>query len=127
MFLGGNPDQSVLGILEALQYTKSDMPVIWNTAMWSTPETLSILREIIDIWIIDFKFGNNECAWRESSVSNYVDVITRNLELLKDEAFVIVRHGVQAGHFDCCTMPIKTRISRMEQVFYSEHDIVDCG
>ena len=127
MFLGGNPDQSVLGILETLQHTKSDMPVVWNTAMWSTPEPLSILREIIDIWIIDFKFGNNECAKQESSVSDYVDVITRNLDLLKNEAFVIVRHGIQEGHLECCTMPIKNQVSRMEQVVYLEHDIVDCG
>lgn len=125
MFLGGNPDQSVLGILEVLQFTKSSLPIVWNTAFWLTPEILSILREIVDIWIIDFKFGNDECAERESGVSNYLETITRNIELLKDVPYIILRHGVLRDHVECCSVPIRRLTSRWEHVIYLEHEIFD--
>jgi putative pyruvate formate lyase activating enzyme len=125
MFLGGNPDQSVLGILEALQFTKSDTPVVWNTALWSTPEILTVLREIVDIWIIDIKFGNNECAVRESGVSDYVETIARNIELLKDEAHVIFRHGVQREHGECCTAPIRCRTNQIGRGIFLEHVVFE--
>ena len=127
MFLGGNPDQSVLGILEALQFTNSDIPIVWNTALWSAPEVLSILSEIVDIWIIDIKFGNNECAVRESGVSDYVETIARNIELLKDESNIIVRHGIQQDHIECCTKPIRNQMNRKGHGIYLEHDILLLG
>ena len=127
MFLGGNPDQSVLGILEALQFTNSEIPIVWNTALWSTPEILSILSEIVDIWIIDIKFGNNECAFQESSVSDYVETVGRNIELLKDESYVIFRHGIQQDHLKCCTMPIRDQMNRKGHTIYLEHDVLLLG
>jgi len=123
MFLGGNPDQSVLGILEALQFTKSAIPVVWNTALWSTLAILSLLKEIVDIWVIDIKFGNNECAVQESGVSDYVETIARNIELLADEPHVIFRHGIQQDHLECCTMPIRCRAEQRDHAVYGEHDI----
>jgi putative pyruvate formate lyase activating enzyme len=111
--------------LEALQYTKSDIPVVWNTALWSTPEILSVLGEIVDIWIIDIKFDNNECAVRESGVSDYVETIARNIELLKDESHVIFRHGVQPEHSECCTAPIRCRMNQIGRGIYLEHDIFE--
>jgi putative pyruvate formate lyase activating enzyme len=125
MFLGGNPDQSVLGILEALQFTESDIPIVWNTSLWSTPEILTVLRGIVDIWIIDIKFGNNDCAVRESGVSGYVEVIARNLELLSGESHIIFRHGVQQGHVECCSQPIRRQMNQMGHVVYLEHDIFE--
>ena len=124
MFLGGNPDQSVLGILEALQFVKSDIPVVWNTASWSTPEILSILKEIVDIWIIDIKFGNNECAVRESGVSDYVETITRNIELLQDESHIVLRHGVQLEHIECCSTLIRCQVNQWDHA-YLEHEIFE--
>jgi uncharacterized Fe-S radical SAM superfamily protein PflX len=125
MVLGGNPDQSVLGILDALQFTNSDIPIVWNTALWSTPEILTVLREIVDIWIIDIKFGNNVCAVLESGVTGYVETIARNIERLKDETHVILRHGVQQKHIKCCTMPIRSQMDQIDYVTYFEHDIFD--
>ena len=125
MFLGGNPDQSVLGILETLQLTKVPIPVVWNTALWSTLEILTVLREIVDIWIIDIKFGNNECAVRKSGVSDYVETIVHNTELLKDESHVVFRHGVQEGHFDCCTIPIRRQMDQIGYGTYWEHEVFD--
>ena len=125
MFLGGNPDQSVLGVLEALQLAKTDIPIVWNTALWSTPDILLILREIVDVWIIDIKFGNNECAKCGSGVSGYVETIIRNVELLKDEPHVVLRHGVQRDHTDCCTQPIRRLASEWNLAIYLEHEVFD--
>jgi len=125
MFLGGNPDQSVLGILKALQFTQSAIPIVWNTALWSTPEILAVLQEIVDIWIIDFKFGNDECAVRESGVSNYVGMVARNIELLKGEPHIILRHGIQRNHLECCSAPARRRANQWNHVTYLEHEIFE--
>jgi len=127
MFLGGNPDQSVLGILEALQLTESAVPVVWNTALWSAPDILVILREIVDIWIIDIKFGNDECASQVAGVSDYVGMITRNLELLNGKPYIVLRHGIQREHIACCSTPIRGLINQVNHAAYFEHDIFNCG
>ncbi|MGL6227087.1 MAG: 4Fe-4S cluster-binding domain-containing protein [Thermoguttaceae bacterium] len=125
MFLGGNPDQSVLGILDALQRTQMEIPIVWNTALWSTSEMISVLREVVDIWIIDFKFGNDGCAEQAADVSSYVETISRHIELLKGEPHVILRHGVHPNHRECCSEPIRRYLIHRDGILYREHEIFD--
>ena len=48
-FLGGNPDESLVGILEALRMTQSTRPVVWNSALYVTPEGLKLLKGLVDV------------------------------------------------------------------------------
>jgi putative pyruvate formate lyase activating enzyme len=106
-FLGGNPDESLVGILEALKLTKTTLPIVWNSALFMTPEALNLLVGVVDIWLPDFKFGNDECAHRVGRVRGYSDVIRRNLLMLRSERRVVVRCLTLPGHDECCNQPIK--------------------
>ena len=78
--------------------------------MYLTVEGMCLLKGVVDVYLTDFKFGNNECGERLSKVKNYFDVVSRNHLLIKDEE-VIIRHLVMPNHLDCCTEKIFKFIS----------------
>lgn len=101
-FLGGNPDESLVGVLEVLRRTAAVRPVVWNSALYLSPEGLALLQGIVDIWLPDLKFGNDECASKVAGVRNYGETVRRNLLSLAPEEFLVVRHMVFPGHEQCC-------------------------
>ena len=106
-FVGGEPTPYLLGILETLEELKKmgvNTPVIWNSNFYLTEKTMKILNEVIDVFLPDFKYGNDECARRLSSVENYFGTVTRNLKMAEGE--IVVRHLVLPGHVECCTLPV---------------------
>lgn len=103
-FVGGNPDQHLHTILQSLKYLDINVPILWNNNAYSSLETMKILLDVVDIWLPDFKYGNDECALRLSSVSNYFSVVSRNIKMMHDnEDPLIIRHLVLPNHIECCT------------------------
>ena len=75
--------------------------------MYLTEEALTIITDLIDIWLPDFKYGNNRCASRLSLVDKYYDVIIRNLRIICNSGDpIIIRHLVLPNHIECCTKPV---------------------
>ena len=112
-YVGGNPDQQLHTILESLKYMDINVPLLWNSNMYLTLQSLDLLLEVIDIWLPDFKYGPGECATRLSKVDRYYEVITRNLKVLADrDEDAIIRHLVLPNHLECCTTPILKWISK---------------
>jgi putative pyruvate formate lyase activating enzyme len=81
-------------------------PVVWKSNFHATPDAFALLDGIVDIYVADFKFGNDACAKRMAGVSNYWNILTRNLLLAAGQGDLIVRHLLLPGHFDCCYRPI---------------------
>lgn len=106
-YVGGNPDQNLHIIIESLRYMEHNVPLLWNSNMYMTPESLDLLLDIIDIWLPDFKYGNNECAFKYSRIRRYYDVVSRNHKIVYDYGSdMIIRHLVMPNHVDCCTKKI---------------------
>ncbi|MDI6798900.1 MAG: radical SAM protein [Candidatus Aenigmarchaeota archaeon] len=105
-FVGGNPDQSLLWILEALKCCDANIPTVWNSNFYMTEKVMQILDGIVDLHLPDFKYGNDECALRLSKVPRYFEVVSRNHLLAIKQAEVTVRHLVLPNHVECCTKPI---------------------
>ncbi len=84
-----------------------NVPILWNSNFYISKEAMKILRTVIDVWLPDFKFGNNKCAHRLSRTPKYFETITRNLKLIHSwgENYVI-RHLVMPNHVDCCSIPV---------------------
>lgn len=72
---------------------------------------MRLLFDVFDVWLPDFKYGNNECAERLSGVKNYFDVVSRNHLIAYDSGEVIIRHLVMPNHVECCTIPILNWVS----------------
>jgi putative pyruvate formate lyase activating enzyme len=111
-WVGGDPTPNIAYILEVLSQCDVDTPQIWNSNMYLTTEALDILEGVIDIYLTDFKYGNDSCAKRLSKVKNYLEIITRNHRIISDRGNkIIIRHLVLPNHLECCTFPILKWIS----------------
>lgn len=105
--VGGEPTPNMHIIVESMKYLTKPIPQLWNSNMYMTNEALDVLRDLIDIWLPDFKYGNNRCALRLSAVRNYFDVVTRNLlTICGSSDSIIIRHLVLPNHLRCCTEPV---------------------
>lgn len=110
-YVGGNPDQHLHTIVESLKYMDINVPLLWNSNFYLSNESMNILIDLIDIWLPDFKYGNDRCALRLSSIPRYFEVITRNFKMICGGEDIIIRHLVLPNHIECCTKPILKWIS----------------
>jgi len=104
--VGGEPTPNLLNILKALKMCKANVPVVWNSNFYMSEKTMEILDGVVDLYLSDFKYGNDECAERLSKVPNYFKVSSRNHLLASKQAELTVRHLILPNHLECCTKPI---------------------
>jgi len=105
-FVGGEPTPNLHIIMEALNLTSVNVPILWNSNMYLTPEAMQILADVVDIWLPDFKWGNDRCAVKYSRIIRYFEVVSRNHAMAKENGDMIIRHLVMPSHVECCTKPV---------------------
>ena len=111
-WVGGNPDPNLPTILEALRECDANISSVWNSNMYYSLEAAKLLTGTQDIYLTDFKWFDNRCAWKYSRVERYLEVVSRNHLLAFRDAELIIRHLVMPGHLECCTRPILEWIAR---------------
>lgn len=100
-------------IIAAVKLSKSKglkLPIVYNTSSYEKIEILKELEEIVDIWLPDFKYIDNNVAERYSKAKNYAEyakaaideMIRQQPNCVFDEngiiqKGVIVRHLVLPG------------------------------
>lgn len=86
---------------------KFNVPILWNSNFFMSMEAVRILRTIVDIWLPDFKFGNNKCARRLARTPWYFETVAELHKIIYDwgEDFSI-RHLIMPNHVECCTKPV---------------------
>ena len=104
--VGGDPTPNIHTIIESLKYLDINVPQLWNSNFYMSKEAMEILIHVIDIWLPDFKYGNDKCAIKLSSAPKYFEVVTRNLLIAIEHGDMIIRHLVLPNHIECCTKPI---------------------
>jgi len=105
--VGGEPTPNMHFIIDSLRHLKVNVPQIWNSNMYMSSEAAMVLAGLIDLWLPDFKYGNNRCAFRLSAIPRYWETVTRNLKIAaRYGGDMIIRHLVLPGHLECCTRPV---------------------
>lgn len=105
--VGGDPVPNTHVILDALTMAKEDFPVVWNTNMYGSTEDMELVLDLVDFWLPDFKYGNDDCGLRLSKVKDYFGVVSRNhLMAYENGGEIVIRHLVMPGHIECCTKPV---------------------
>jgi len=107
-FAGGNPDESLPGVLSFLARAPESLqlPVVWNSNAYSTPETVALLEGVVDIYLPDFKFGCEDCANSLAGAPDYPELAAQSIVAYQAQGVpVIVRILVLPGHVDCCHTP----------------------
>ncbi len=105
-YVGGDPVPNTHTIIGSLQYQTSNITQLWNSSMYGSSEGMALIADVMDVWLPDFKYGNNECAKRLSGVERYFDIVSRNHLVAYKNGEVIIRHLVLPNHLECCTFPI---------------------
>lgn len=70
-------------IIQALKTYKPKIPVIWNCGGFEKVETLKELENLVDIFLIDYKYANNELAKKYSNAKDYASNIELCLQEIK--------------------------------------------
>lgn len=105
-FVGGDPTPHLHTILQIVNYLDDNVPAVWNSNMYITPASMKLLEGTVDVFLGDFRYGDDEHASRYSSGADYWAITTRAFLEAKAQADVLVRQLVLPGHVECCTKPI---------------------
>jgi len=110
-FVGGEPTPYLPMILEVLRNCNVNIPVVWNSNAYLSKEAMDLLHGVVDVYLFDFRYFNDECAKRLSKVSNCVEILKRNHIIAFNQAELSIRLLVLPNHIDCCAKPILKFIS----------------
>ncbi len=111
-FVGGEPTPNLSYIMRTMSMTQENIPVVWNSNFYMSSETMHLLDGFADLFLTDFKYGNDDCAMRLSGIKNYWKTVTRNHKMAWNAGDMIVRHLILPNHVECCSKPILKWISR---------------
>jgi len=106
MVLGGEPTIHLPAVLEFVSLLPETAKLVWKTNAHGSAQARELLDGIFDVWLADYKFGNDACARRLSKTPDYVRVVRENLLWANKHGELIVRHLLMPGHVECCWRPL---------------------
>ncbi|MEM2995069.1 MAG: radical SAM protein [Candidatus Bathyarchaeia archaeon] len=104
--VGGEPTPWLWQWLKTFKHVNVNIPVVWNSNTYYSPETAQLLAGFADIYLLDFKYGPSGCAEKISEAPKYWQVCTCNHLEAKKHGELIIRVLVLPNHLECCTKPI---------------------
>lgn len=106
MLLGGEPTIHLHAALELVAALPDSARLVWKTNAHGSAQAREFLEGMFDVWLADFKFGNDVCAQRLAKVPDYARVVRENLLWANEHSELIVRHLLMPRHIDCCWKPV---------------------
>ena len=103
--VGGEPTPWLQQWLKTFKHVNVNVPVVWNSNSYYSPETAQLLAAFADVYLLDFKYGPGDCAEKISDAPNYWEVCTQNHLEAKKHGEIIIRILVLPNHLECCTKP----------------------
>ncbi len=103
--VGGEPTPWLQQWLETFKHVSVNVPVVWNSNSYYSPETAQLLAGFADVYLLDFKYGPADCAEKISDAPGYWEICTRNHLEAKKHGELIIRLLVLPNHLECCTKP----------------------
>ena len=68
-----SPTPYIPAVRTALSFYKPELPVVYNCSGWESVETLRGLEGLVDVYLPDFKYSDNDLALRLSGAKNYAE------------------------------------------------------
>jgi putative pyruvate formate lyase activating enzyme len=111
MILGGEPTIHLPDAIRLVAALPSLARLIWKTNAYISAEPRTWLAGLFDVWLADYKFGNDRCAERLAGIVDYQQHVQETLLWADAASELIIRHLLMPGHVDCCWEPIARWIS----------------
>lgn len=93
-------------ILKILNALKVNVPVVWNSNMYYSHEVARLLEGVVDVYLGDLRYGNDECARKYSNAPDYWSIVTENFKTAYKNGDILLCQLVLPNHIECCTLPI---------------------
>ena len=77
------PSHFSMQIIEALKAYKPKIPIVWNSNGYETVETIKKLKDLVDVYLVDLKYMDNELSSKYSKANNYVENATNVIKQMK--------------------------------------------
>ena len=104
--VGGDPTPNCWLWLRTMAHVDTNIATVWNSNSYYSDEASRLLAGFIDLYLLDFKYGNDSCATEISGAPGYWEACTRNHLMASQHGELIIRVLVLPGHNECCTRPI---------------------
>lgn len=92
------PTHFVPQIITAIRIAKNkglQIPIVYNTNGYELPETLELLKGIVDIYLPDMRYGNNEMAMKYSSLPDYVSYNRKAVKKMHEQVGdLVMENGI---------------------------------
>ncbi len=108
-----SPSHYVHAIKKSLDIYRPNIPIVYNSSGYDSIESLEMLRDYIDIFLVDFKYYDNELSKRLSKAFDYPEVAKNAIQKMREiiphneydeygnlKKGVIIRHLVLPSHTD---------------------------
>lgn len=107
-----SPSHYVRAIKQAFNIYKPNIPIVYNSSGYEKLETLDMLKDYVDIYLVDFKYMDSKLGKRLSNAQDYPIVakaaILKMRECQQEEIYedgflkkgVIIRHLILPNHID---------------------------
>ncbi|MBQ7104590.1 MAG: radical SAM protein [Bacilli bacterium] len=76
------PTHYVPSIIKGIKKAKEqglNIPIVYNTSTYETIETIRILENIVDVYLPDLKYYDDNLAKKYSNIKDYFETATRNI------------------------------------------------
>ena len=82
-------------ILKALDIYKPNIPIVWNTSGYETPETIKKIKDYVDIYLTDFKYISPELSSRYSKAKDYFEYASKSIkQMLINQPKVVIENNM---------------------------------
>ncbi len=86
-------------VLRKIKDKELKIPVVYNTSSYENIGTLMMMRGLVDIYLADLKYFDDDLAWKYSDCRNYFEVATMAIDEMYRQVgkFVLNRGIMQKG------------------------------
>lgn len=89
------PTHYSLQILETLKKYKPKIPVVWNSSGYEDPKIIKLLKDYVDIYLVDLKYYSPDISLKYSKAKNYFEFASKTiLQMRKNQPTDIIENGL---------------------------------
>ena len=81
----------IASVLHKIKEKKLHIPVVYNTSSYENIGTLMVMKNLVDIYLADLKYFDDELAYKYSACKNYFEVATMAIdEMVRQTGPVVI-------------------------------------
>ncbi len=85
----------IASVLQNIKYKELKIPVIYNTSSYENTDTIRMMDGLIDVYLADFKYFDNNLGIKYSKCNNYRDIAINSIdEMYKQVGDIVIEDNL---------------------------------